>query len=241
MNLELHHFPLSTATQKVRLCQHHKGLTFAAEHVVDLVQLQQLAPAYLAINPRGQVPALVVDGRTLGESSIINEFLEESFPDRPLLPRDPLLRAEIRMWTKYVDADPTVQIASPTYAAWVAPALAGHPDRDGLLALVSRAPEPIIRARWQRTVRAEISAEELAAAWQSITDMLARMNDRLAAGPWLFGADYSLADVEATPIVVRVTHLGRTDLLTPHPRVTAWFERVQALPNFTPTYAFLQG
>lgn len=241
MNLELHYFPRSSATQKVRLCQHHKGIAFTAEHVVDLVQLQQIDPAYLAINPRGQVPALVVDGRTLAESSIINEFLEESFPGRPLLPRDPLLRAEIRMWTKYIDAGPTVQIASPTYAAWVAPALADHPDRDGLLAQVSRVPEPSYRARWQRTIRSEISEQELATAWQSLTDMLTRMNDRLAAGPWLFGADYSLADVETTPIVVRITHLGRADLLAPHPHVVAWFERVQALANFAPTYAFLQA
>lgn len=241
MNLELHYFPRSTATQKVRLCQHHKGLTFAAEHVVDLIQLQQLDPAYLAINPRGQVPALTVDGRTLAESSIINEFLEESFPERPLLPRDPRLRAEIRMWTKYVDTGPTVQIASPTFAAWVVPGLAGHPDRDGLLALVSRAPDPVTRARWQRTVRAEISEEEVATAWQAITTLLARMNDRLSAGPWLFGADYSLADVETTPLIVRVTHLGRADLLDPHPRVAAWLERVQARANFAPTYAFLQA
>lgn len=59
-------------------------------------------------------------------------------------------------------------------------------------------------------------------------------------------ASLSALDVDSSmpelvdPLVVRITHLGRTDLLDDHPRVTAWFERVQTLANFSPTYAFLQ-
>lgn len=140
-------FPRSTATQKVRLCQHHKGVSFDEERLIDLTRLDQLDPGFLAVCPSGQVPALVAAGRTIAESSIINEYLEERHPERRLLPQDPLLRAQIRMWTKYVDAGPTVKIASPTFQAWVAPGLAGHPDRDALLERVSRAPEPVTRAR----------------------------------------------------------------------------------------------
>lgn len=240
MTRVFHYFPRSTATQKVRLCQHHKGVRFDDERLVDLLQFQQLDPAYLAINPNGTVPTLVVDGRAITESSIVNEYLEETCPERPLLPADPLARAEVRLWTKYIDTGPTVQIASPTFRAWVVPGVAAHPDRAGLLALVERAPEPVTRARWQRSVQDRIGDDEVAAAWRAIEAMLARMEARLAAGPWLFG-DYSLADVETTPIVVRIGHLGRADLLAERPRVREWFERVQALPNFAPTYAFLAG
>jgi glutathione S-transferase len=239
MTLVFHSFPRSTATQKVRLCQHHKGITFTGEQLVDLLQFQQLDPAYLALNPLGQVPTLVVDGRPITESSIINEYLEDRFPERPLLPRDPRARAEVRMWTKYVDTGPTVQIATPTFKAWVAPAVSAHPDPEGLLALVTRAPEAVTRVRWQRSVRDEVRDDEVAAAWATIADMLARMEQRLADGPWLVGDAYTLADAETTPIVVRITHLGRADLLAGLPGVNAWFERVQALPNFAPTYAFL--
>lgn len=240
MTTTFHYFPRSTATQKVRLCQHHKGLEFDEERLVDLLQFQQLGPAYLALNPVGQVPTLAVDGHALTESSIINEYLEETRPERPLLPRSPLLRAEIRRWTKFIDAGPSVQIATPTFRAWVMPGVSGHPDREGLLGLVGRAPDPTTRERWRRSVRAEISDADVAAAWQAIAAMLDRMEERLAAGPWLFG-EYSLADVETTPIVVRVTHLERADLLADRPRVGAWFERVQALANFAPTYAFLRA
>lgn len=240
MTLVFHSFPRSTATQKVRLCQHFKGITFAEERLVDLLRFEQLAPDYLALNPNGQVPTLVVDGHALTESSIINEYLEEAAPERPLLPREPRLRAQIRMWTKYIDSGPTVQIAAPTFKAWVAPGLAAHPDPAALRALVERAPEPTTRARWQRTI-AGLADAEVAAAWRAVAEMLARMERRLAAGEWLFGDAYSLADVETTPIVVRVTHLERGDLLTDLPGVRAWFDRVQALPNFAPTYAFLHS
>lgn len=239
MILVFHSFPRSTATQKVRLCQHHKGVRFDDDRLVDLLQFQQLDPAYLALNPNGQVPTLVVDGRPITESSIINEFLEDSFPERTLMPRDPAARAELRMWTKYIDTGPTVQIATPTYKAWVVPGVAAHPDRAGLLARVAAVPEAGTRARWRRTVHDSFTAEDLADAWQAITVMLTRMERRLAAGPWLCGEHYSLADVETTPIVVRIGHLGRAEMLAAFPRVSEWFARVQQLPNFAPTYAFL--
>lgn len=235
--LILYHFPLSTTSQKVRLCQHHKGIALQ-ERIVDLLRLEHLTPEYLALNPTGQVPTLLVDGQPVFESSIINELLEELFPERPLLPADPVRRAGIRAFTKHVDQGATVEIATPTYRAWVAPALADQP-REALLSRVERAPEPAHRRRWQRTVRGEISDEDVAAAYASVERLLGRMEQLLAAGPYLFGADYTLADVEATPIVVRLGHLERGDLIARHRRVSEWFERVQALPNFAPTYAFL--
>lgn len=237
--LTLYYFPLSTTSQKVRLCAQHKGVSFA-EQIIDLTQLAQLSPEYLAINPSGQVPTLVVDGQPLYEASIINEFLEETFPEKPLMPPDATLRARIRAFTKYVDASPTVEIATPTYRAWVAPALAALP-KEPLLQQVERAPEPLHRARWLRTVRNEISDADVAAAYAAVERFLARMESLLtkADGPYLFGASYTLADVEATPLVVRLQHLSRQDLIDKYPRVAAWLSHIQSLPNFAPVYAFL--
>lgn len=237
--LILYYFPLSTTSQKVRLCQHHKGVSLS-ERIVDLTKLEQLSPEYLAINPHGQVPTLVVDGQPLYEASIINEFFEDLFPERSLLPRDPVLRARIRAFTKYVDATPTVEIALPTYRAWVAPALASVP-KEPLLRQVEKAPEPGHRARWLRTINNQISDEDVASAYATVEQLLVRMESLLDAGPYLFGAEYTLADVEATPLVVRLQHLERSDLITKYPRVSGWFSRVQALPNFAPTYDFLKS
>ena len=53
-------------------------------------------PEFLKVNPRGQVPAIVHDGFALFESAAICEYLEERFPDRPLLPMEPRDRAPVR-------------------------------------------------------------------------------------------------------------------------------------------------
>src|SRR5690606_21177046 len=54
------------------------------------------SPEFLAVNPRGKVPTLVDDGLVLWESSAIAEYLEDRYPERPLLPRDPAARALVR-------------------------------------------------------------------------------------------------------------------------------------------------
>ena len=233
----LYYFPLSTTSQKVRLCQYYKGLT-VGEQIIDLLKLEQLSPEYLTLNPSGQVPTLVVDGHPISEASIINEFLNEEFPDRPLLPQDAVLRARIRAFTKYVDLSPTVDIATPTFRAWVGPASARLP-KEALLRQIERVPEPGTRARWLHTVNNEISDEDVDTAYLSVERFLSRMESLLSTGPYLFGAAYTLADVEATPIVARLQHLSRGDLIAKYPRAEAWFSRIRELPNFAPTYAFL--
>lgn len=70
---------------------------------VNLRADESKRPEYLALNPNGSVPTLV-DGETVVyDSTVINEYLEDRFPDPPLLGRDPERRARIRMWED--DAD----------------------------------------------------------------------------------------------------------------------------------------
>ncbi|CAF1539570.1 unnamed protein product [Didymodactylos carnosus] len=58
---------------------------------------------FLEINPLGLVPAIVYQNKALCESLIINEFLEDAFPQaKPLLPKDPLERARVRLWIDHV-------------------------------------------------------------------------------------------------------------------------------------------
>jgi Glutathione S-transferase, N-terminal domain len=57
----------------------------------------------LQLNPNGVVPTLVHDGRVIIESTLIIEYLDESFPDPPLMPSDPFQRAQVRLWMKKID------------------------------------------------------------------------------------------------------------------------------------------
>jgi glutathione S-transferase len=80
-----------------------KGLQWETTWL-DLPSGEHKKPEYLAINPVGKVPALI-DGQVIvHDSTIINEYLDDRFPGRPLLPRDPAARARARSMEDYADA-----------------------------------------------------------------------------------------------------------------------------------------
>lgn len=93
--VKLHGYFRSSATWRVRIALELKGV--AVEQVPhDLRIGEQRDPAYLARNPQGLVPALEVDGAVLTQSLAIIDWLDETYPDPPLLPADPVLRAKVR-------------------------------------------------------------------------------------------------------------------------------------------------
>jgi len=71
---------------------------------VDLRKGEHRTPAFLAKNPLGLVPVLELDdGTCLAETMAIARYLEERFPERPFLGRDPLERARLEMWARHVE------------------------------------------------------------------------------------------------------------------------------------------
>ena len=63
------------------------------------------------------------------------------------------------------------------------------------------------------------------------------MNEALAAGPWLLGTQYSLADIVVAPLIDRVADLGFTEIWDrKYQRVTEWYQRMQARPAFKATF-----
>lgn len=78
MVFTLYNAPQSTCSQRVRFVLHAKGLAFD-EHRLDLFSGDQLKPDYLKINPNGVVPTLVHDDGIVMDSSVIMEYLEESY------------------------------------------------------------------------------------------------------------------------------------------------------------------
>ncbi len=81
-----------------------KGLSYGY-HAVDLVALDQSAPAYTAVNPQGLTPALETSDGVLTQSLAILEWLEETHPEPPLLPPDPAARAVVRAMAGVVACD----------------------------------------------------------------------------------------------------------------------------------------
>ena len=90
--LKLCGFHISNYHNKVRIALLEKGIAFEEDSGVKPSQEAD----YLARSPMGKVPYLEVDGVRLRESSVILEYLEDAYPQKPLLPRDPLERACVR-------------------------------------------------------------------------------------------------------------------------------------------------
>ena len=94
----------SSASYRVRIALNLKGLDYE-QRSVALADGAQRADAYLEVNPQGLVPALVRDGRTLTQSLAICEYLDETCPEPPLLPPDPVGRARVRAMAQVVACD----------------------------------------------------------------------------------------------------------------------------------------
>jgi glutathione S-transferase len=85
-------FRISNYHNKVRIALLERGIPFEEDENVKPSQQEE----YLAKSPMGKVPYLVVDGTLLRESGVILEYLEDAYPQKPLLPKDPLARARVR-------------------------------------------------------------------------------------------------------------------------------------------------
>ncbi|MBU6441565.1 MAG: maleylacetoacetate isomerase [Betaproteobacteria bacterium] len=102
--MKLYSYFRSGTSHRLRIALALKGLH--PDYVpVDLLHGEQAGAAYRAVNPQGLVPALEVDGQVLTQSPAIIEWLDETYPEPPLLPREPLLRARARALAAVVGCD----------------------------------------------------------------------------------------------------------------------------------------
>jgi glutathione S-transferase len=99
--LEHYHNINSVCSAKVRIALAEKSLE-VTEHLLTL-RGDQHDPAYRKLNPNGVVPTLVHDGKPIIESLLILYYLDETFPEVPLMPSDPALRHRVRSYNKLID------------------------------------------------------------------------------------------------------------------------------------------
>ncbi|WP_409311091.1 glutathione S-transferase family protein [Pectobacterium sp. B1J-3] len=92
----LYQFRMGTNPRRVIIYLAEKGIDIP-RYELDYVGQEHRSSSYLSINPSGRAPTLVTDsGMAITESAAIIEYLEELFPDRPLIGTDPLSRARVR-------------------------------------------------------------------------------------------------------------------------------------------------
>jgi len=98
--IKLYDFKSSPNCQRVKVVLAEKNLPYEIVSI-DLTKKEQKNPDYLKMNPYGKVPVLTDDSTELYESLIINEYLEEKYPNPPLMPKDPAKKAKGRILVDY--------------------------------------------------------------------------------------------------------------------------------------------
>ena len=100
MSITLYHDVPSSNSDRVKIALAEKGLAWDGV-TVSLAKKDQKRPEHLRRNPYGKIPVIDDDGKILFESCIINEYLDEKYPNPPLMPKDPFLRGRGRILVDY--------------------------------------------------------------------------------------------------------------------------------------------
>lgn len=228
--IALYHDWDSLMSFKVRACLAEKHVQYESR-LVELTRFEHLSEEYLSLNPNGVVPTLVHDGHVIIESSVINEYLDESFPEPALVPAAPADRARMRAWVKYGDDVLHHGVRPATFELMIKPRLHRY-DRAELESLIARHPQPARAEAFRRAAAEAIDYDRVGETVRVATGAFDRMHKALAAGPWLLGATFTLADVMAMSFIDRIDHLGLSFLYERHAPVAEWIRRLTARPSF---------
>jgi len=226
--LELYHSVNSVCAQKVRVALAEKGLQYR-EHLMTL-RGDQFAPEYMKLNPNGVVPTLVHDERPVVESSVILYYLDEAFPEPPLMPQEPQRRAAVRMFNKLIDEYVHNSCTILTFATAFRPWFAGLTGEQ-IEARLAKSPSRQ-RTEYKRDVALHgLDSKYVRDALGHHEKLLKMMDDALGRGTWLAGERFSLADAAVIPYILRLDLLELKKIWEKQPRVGAWYARMRERPS----------
>ncbi len=179
-------YPASPNSRKVRIVLTEKNLNYE-RRIIDIAKGEQRSEEYLALNPEGKVPALLdhrpsPDGQPrqviVYDSTIINEYLEDAYPDPPLFPRDPASRAMARALEDWADNN----LVEPIGVLFAQNVFTSERRRNSA-----------------KIKEARLRAIELLRRLALLLD---------DGRPYLLGDDYSIADAAMTPSLAYATQFG---------------------------------
>lgn len=228
--LTLYHDWDSLMSFKVRACLEEKDLEWQGERVV-LRNFDHLQPNYLEINPNGVVPTLVHDDQVIVESSVINEYLDEVFPQAKLMPETAKDRARIRSWVKYGDDVIHHSVRPATFNLMIRQGLKNlSPEQ--MDERIRNHPIPARADAFRKLAAGDIDIEAVNNAIKQMKAIISRMELSLSNGPWLAGEEFSLADIATMPFVDRLEHLKFSQLWQGNPKTQDWVYRIKSRASF---------
>jgi glutathione S-transferase len=231
----LYNAPQSTCSQRVRFVLNAKKIPFE-QHLLDLFSGDQLKPEYKAINPNAVVPALIHQGRTVLDSAVIIEYLDEVVPDPVCFtPVDPVEKAHMRWMMRYIDEIPAPAIRVPSYNLAFLPHFQKMSEEEFLALCESK---PLRKEFLMAMGRTGFPQKDMDMATDKLQRTVVRMNEWItqSGGPWLMGKKLSLADIAVMPVIVRMADINMDDAWQDMPQIATWLSNIQTHEAFQPTY-----
>lgn len=229
MTLKYYHAEPLANSLKSMIPLKEKGLAYESIYV-DLHKFEQHSDWFVAINPEGQVPVLDHNGTIITHTTVINEYLEDVFPEFPLMPRDPVGKARVRYWNKFVDEHVMNYVSMHGWHRLVG-VIARKIESGEFEKLLEHIPLPDQRKKWA-TARSGFSEADLANATDKIIYALTKIEAQLASSPWLAGEMYSTADINFFSHCGAMVERMFPDLevVRNYPRLVEWCDRMKARP-----------
>ena len=227
MTLKYYHAEPAANSLKSMICLKEKGLVFESNYV-DLHKFEQHSDWFVAINPEGQVPVLDHDGAIITQTTVINEYLEDAFPENPLRPADPVGRAQMRYWNKFVDEHVMNYVSMHGWHRMVG-VIARSIDGGDFEKLLANIPLPDQRKKWM-TARSGFSEADLQNATEKIVYACEKVDKHLADKDYLCGDMFTTADANLYAMAGMSLErmFPELETATNYPHYTAWTRRVEA-------------
>lgn len=229
--IDLYHNDMSVCAQKVRFALAEKKLAWEGHHL-NLRAGDQQKPEYLKLNPNAVVPTLVDGDAVIIESTVINEYLDDAYPQPGLKPKDAIARARMRLWTKQLDEG----VHAATSVVSSAIAFRYQKLAQGMEALEEfhkKMPDPVKREKSWENITKGVESRFFPEAIRRFDKLLGDMESSLAESAWLAGSDFSLADIGYAPYITRLDHLQLQFLWDKRPQIPAWYDRLRERRAYT--------
>lgn len=219
--------------RRVRIVLLEKGLPFRIKWL-NLGLMDQKQESYLKLNPTGLVPTLVHGEDALYESNVINEYLDALYPEPPLVPREPLAQARMRMWFAF-ESDWAKPFRDAAYETLAKKRLqdSGMTPEQLRAELMKRTRNEAYVKFATRVLTTPRNDDLLEFCTALLFEKIGQMEATLADGrPWLCGDRFTLADIALIPRMETFPAIGITDIYERFPRIAAWAARVKARPSW---------
>ena len=197
----LYHLWHSAPSRKVRILLDEKALEFE----LRVEKPWERRPEFLKLDPAGEVPVLVEDaGLVIADAAAICEYLDEAYPERPMIGADPAARAETRRLVAWFDRKFDDEVTRNLVGEKLMKRFMGlgQPDSDAIRAGLHNIHHHLAYIAWLAERRR-----------------------------WLAGADFSLADIAAAAHLSCIDYLGDVPW-DDHADAREWYARVKSRPSF---------